>query len=170
MFYSPRHKIGTSAFAYQLFQSLIRWTARCRTHGKTCNQHLRQVFRPPPYASYFPLPTNFPLLHPQIWCNIINWLFLQLFPWTNCTQRRISERSGLWIIGGWNWSDPHFPLFPRHSYHPFSIPPPLCFSLWASIYQYTCSIPRWAVRSHSLVCIKNSLLIVGIVPIRDKDL
>ena len=34
----------------------------------------------------------------------------------------------------------------------------------------TCSSPRRAVRSHSLVCNKNSLLIIGIWPIRDKEL
>ena len=33
-----------------------------------------------------------------------------------------------------------------------------------------CSIPRRAVRSHSLVCSKNSLLIVGIGPIINKEL
>ena len=32
----------------------------------------------------------------------------------------------------------------------------------------TCSSPRWAVRSHSLVCSENSLLIVGIGPILNK--
>ena len=34
----------------------------------------------------------------------------------------------------------------------------------------TCSIPRQAVRSHSMVCSKNYLLIVGIGPICDKEL
>ena len=34
----------------------------------------------------------------------------------------------------------------------------------------TCSSPRWAVRSHSLVCSENSLLIVGIGPILNKEL
>ena len=34
----------------------------------------------------------------------------------------------------------------------------------------TCSIPRWAVRSHSLVCSKKYFLILGIGPIRDKEL
>ena len=34
----------------------------------------------------------------------------------------------------------------------------------------TCSSPRRAVRSHSLVCSKNSLLIVGIGPILNKSL
>ena len=34
----------------------------------------------------------------------------------------------------------------------------------------TCSSPRRAVRSHSLVCTKNSLLIVGIGPILNKEL
>ena len=34
----------------------------------------------------------------------------------------------------------------------------------------TCSSPRRAVRSHSLVCIENSLLIVGIGPILNKEL
>ena len=34
----------------------------------------------------------------------------------------------------------------------------------------TCSSPRRAVRSHSLVCSKNSLLIVGIGPILNKEL
>ena len=34
----------------------------------------------------------------------------------------------------------------------------------------TCSSPRRAVRSHSLVCSKNYLLIVGIGPILNKEL
>ena len=34
----------------------------------------------------------------------------------------------------------------------------------------TCSSPRRAVRSHSLVCCENSLLIVGIGPILNKEL
>ena len=34
----------------------------------------------------------------------------------------------------------------------------------------TCSFPRRDVCSHSLVCSKNSLLIVGIGPIHDKEL
>ena len=34
----------------------------------------------------------------------------------------------------------------------------------------TCSGPRRAVRSHSLVCSKNSLLIIGIGPILNKEL
>ena len=34
----------------------------------------------------------------------------------------------------------------------------------------TCSIPRQTVRSHSLVCSENSLLIVGIGPILNKEL
>ena len=38
------------------------------------------------------------------------------------------------------------------------------------IFHKTCSSPRRPVRSHSMVCIKNSLFIVGIGPIRDKEL
>ena len=34
----------------------------------------------------------------------------------------------------------------------------------------TCSSPRRAVRSHSLVCSKKSILIVGIGPILNKEL
>ena len=34
----------------------------------------------------------------------------------------------------------------------------------------TCSSPRCPVRSHSLVCSENSLSIVGIGPILNKDL
>ena len=38
------------------------------------------------------------------------------------------------------------------------------------IVQQTCSSPRCPVRSHSLVCSENSLLIVGIGPILNKEL
>ena len=40
----------------------------------------------------------------------------------------------------------------------------------AGDYIVTCSIPRCPLRSHSLVCSKKHLFIVGIVPIRNKEI
>ena len=42
--------------------------------------------------------------------------------------------------------------------------------VWLARSQKTCSSPRRAVRSHYLVCSENSLLIVGIGPILNKEL
>ena len=86
MSYSPCHKIFTSAFVYQLFQSLLHLRLKFVTHGQTCNQHLPQVCRPPTYDSSFPLPDNFPLFRPQILWSISNCLFLQLLPRANRTR------------------------------------------------------------------------------------
>ena len=41
---------------------------------------------------------------------------------------------------------------------------------WYSILHLTCSFPKCPLRSHSLVCIKNNLFIVGIWPILNKEL
>ena len=55
-------------------------------------------------------------------------------------------------------------------YHAAQLPPlrykrPGLIILW-----FTWSIPRWHIRSHSPVCIKNYLFIVGIGPILNKEI
>ena len=83
----------------------------------------------------------------------VNWM-----SWWCCGWTSTPVQVGLWCYG----SHTHLGMIGT----PFSVLSVGYFSTWS----LTCSSPRRAVRSHSLVCSENSLFIVGIGPILIKEL
>ena len=111
------------------------------------------------YSSYY----IYPLL-PVIVCS---WFFLIIITYGHVDGYICVISYSLVFESGVSPSD----IFEDNFHLEFLLRLHLCVhSVYIGGQYWTCSSPRQAVCSHYLVCSKNSLLIVGIVPIHNKEL